>query len=148
AALTAAGGANLTEVVLHSPGGDAITAPLPRPMLGISRAILDSILLEAARRTGAIVRQLARCEALDATAAGVEIRIRDLHSNAIEMFRPDLAIIADGKGALPGPVPLATRDIGIKSHWTNVAASRTAIEMFGCAGCYGGLAPIEDNRWN
>jgi len=38
--------------------------------------------------------------------------------------------------------------MGIKSHWMNVSRPADAIELFGCDGCYGGLAPIEDRKWN
>ena len=57
-------------------------------------------------------------------------------------------IVADGKSALPGPARDATSDIGIKTHWENVAGPRDAIELFSLRGCYGGLAAIEDGRWN
>jgi 2-polyprenyl-6-methoxyphenol hydroxylase-like FAD-dependent oxidoreductase len=57
-------------------------------------------------------------------------------------------VIADGKGALPAPAPAATGDLGIKAHFLGVNGPRDAIELFGVQGHYGGLAAIEDGRWN
>ncbi len=39
-------------------------------------------------------------------------------------------------------------DLGVKSHFAGVDGPRDSIELFGCDGCYGGLAPIERDRWN
>jgi 2-polyprenyl-6-methoxyphenol hydroxylase-like FAD-dependent oxidoreductase len=74
--------------------------------------------------------------------------VRDLASNVVEMFASSFAMVADGKAALPGPPPANTGDLGIKMHFTGVDGPRDAIELFGCRGCYGGLAAIEGNRWN
>jgi 2-polyprenyl-6-methoxyphenol hydroxylase-like FAD-dependent oxidoreductase len=36
----------------------------------------------------------------------------------------------------------------VKAHFENIAGPRDAIELFGVDGHYGGVAPIEDGRWN
>jgi 2-polyprenyl-6-methoxyphenol hydroxylase-like FAD-dependent oxidoreductase len=117
-------------------------------MLGISRKTLDSLMLDAAISAGAIVRQPARCEAIESTADSVRVRVRDLEHNTVSTTSTSFTIVADGKSALPGPTPAPTSDMGIKSHWANVPGARDAIELFTLGGCYGGLAPIEGGRWN
>src|SRR5205085_5225391 len=59
-------------------------------------------------------------------------------------------LVADGKAALLPRRPTPTRDLGIKAHFADVASPRPrdAIELFGVVGHYGGLAPIEGDRWN
>ncbi|MDB5356186.1 MAG: flavin-dependent dehydrogenase [Phycisphaerales bacterium] len=139
---------NLTKAILHAGNGDFAITPLPRPMLGISRAVFDQFLLDEAQRAGTRVLQPARCEGLEPTRTGARLRVRDLQRNTVETFEAAHVIVADGKSALPGPTPKYTGDFGIKSHWEGISGERDAIELFGCRGCYGGLAPIEGGRWN
>jgi flavin-dependent dehydrogenase len=139
---------NLTHAVIHAGDSRYAVAPLPRRMLGVSREVFDQFLLNEARAAGARVLQPARCEGVELTRAGVRLRVRDLARNTIETSEPAHVIVADGKSALPGPAPTLTGDFGIKSHWVGIAGGRDAIELFGCHGCYGGLAPIEGGRWN
>lgn len=137
----------LTGAAVHTACGQSVRVLLPRPMWGVSRAALDSLLLDEARRAGATVWQPARCESVDWTD-GPAVRVRDLQSNAIANFRPSHVIVADGKGALAGAARRATGDFGIKAHFTDVDGPRDTIELFGCDGLYGGLAAIEGGRWN
>jgi flavin-dependent dehydrogenase len=108
-------------------------------MWGLSRNVLDSILLDQARDAGASVVQPARFEGLDVHA----VRVRDLESNEIRKLQADHVIIADGK-----PPKRRWRDFGIKVHFEGIRGPAGAIELFGCQGLYGGIAPIENNRWN
>jgi 2-polyprenyl-6-methoxyphenol hydroxylase-like FAD-dependent oxidoreductase len=142
------GGISLVQAILHDSEGASHTIPLPRPMLGISRHVLDDLLLESARIAGVSIRQPARCERIDATSAGVSVHVRDLATNVLETIQSSFAILADGKAALPGPSPGNTGDMGIKTHFTGIDGPRDAIDLFGCRGCYGGLAAIERGRWN
>ena len=146
--LEAFGPARFVRALLHAPDSPSVSAPLPRPMMGVSRDVLDSYLLDAARSAGVRVLQPARCEALLPDQDAVTIRVRDLQTNAVSELHPSQVIVADGKSALPGSAPAPTRDMGIKCHWVGVDGPRDAIELFGCAGCYGGLAAIEGDRWN
>jgi flavin-dependent dehydrogenase len=133
----------LTHALLHSNDGQTARIDLPRPMFGISRPALDTLLLDAARRAGVTIRQPARCEGTS------DLRIRDLESNRVEALRTNLVVVADGKSALFGdPPPINTGTFGIKSHWTDVQGPRDAIELFGFDDCYGGMAAIEGDRWN
>jgi 2-polyprenyl-6-methoxyphenol hydroxylase-like FAD-dependent oxidoreductase len=147
-----AGAVRLTRALLHPPAGRAATMPLPAPMWGLSRGAMDLMLLRAAGSAGAAIRQPARCESLGTTGAfDPTLRIRDLTHNTVEDLAPAWALVADGKAALCGPAgrpPTATGDFGIKAHFELVAGPRDAIELFSTVGTYGGLAAIEDGRWN
>ncbi|MDB5294478.1 MAG: flavin-dependent dehydrogenase, partial [Phycisphaerales bacterium] len=145
---------------LHAAGGGSASIPLPRPMWGVSRHVLDQLLLIEARAAGVDVRQPARCEEVrPAGGVGEEglgsdarpaVRVRDLLTNAVTEERPDVVVVADGKSALLAgrSPPPPTGDLGLKVHLTGVDGPGDAIELFGTTGTYGGLAPIEAGRWN
>ena len=139
----------LTRSTFHAPAGASATVPLPRPMWGVSRVVLDGLLLEAARAEGVVVRQPARAECVT-PGPRPSVRVRDLVGNSVETLTTDCLIVADGKAALLGDngPPPPTRDLGIKAHFTEVDGPADSIELFGLADCYGGLAPIEAGRWN
>lgn len=137
----------LSRTLLHPPAGPPLSAALPRPMWGISRARFDSLLLHQAAQAGAKVMQPARCEAVRGGEL-VEVQIRDLESNAVEIMRPKWVLLAEGKGALLDQPAALTGDFGIKTHFEQVDGPRDAIELFSTAGRYGGLAAIEGGRWN
>src|SRR5678816_1190646 len=73
----------LGRTSLHAPSGASVTTALPRPMWGVSRVVLDGMLLDAARREGVRVRQPARAEALE-PGPRPSVRLRDLVTNATE----------------------------------------------------------------
>lgn len=146
--LLSAGAVWLGRTVLHGRAGQTIAMPLPHPMLGVSRHLLDAILLEAAREAGATIMQPVRCLSVVPDEDGALLQIRRLPENHIQALRCDYALIADGKSALLGGAPSPTGDIGIKTHWAHMDGPRDAIELFGCDGCYGGVAAIENGRWN
>jgi flavin-dependent dehydrogenase len=144
----ARGAVRLDRTLLHAPSGVTVEAPLPRPMWGISRTALDGLLLDAATRAGVLLLQPARCERLT-PGERPAVRVRDVRNNRIDDLDADYVLLADGKSALlDGGPPAPTGDLGIKTHFGNVDGPRDAIELFGLADCYGGLAPIEGNRWN
>src|SRR3954447_17789996 len=81
-----AGAAVLRETWLHAGQGQSARLDLPRPMWGISRLVLDQMLMGAAARAGVAVRQPARAEALTpvADSAGrAGVAVRDLLTNAV-----------------------------------------------------------------
>jgi 2-polyprenyl-6-methoxyphenol hydroxylase-like FAD-dependent oxidoreductase len=142
------GAVRVTRTLLHAPAGITVSARLPRPMWGVSRSVLDGLLLDAARGAGARIVQPARCERLSAGPRPA-VRVRDLLTNAVRDLDADFVLLADGKSALLGDrPPAATADLGIKAHFEHVDGPRDAIELFGLDRCYGGLAPIEGGRWN
>ncbi len=138
----------LCHTALHAPGGATAILKLPRPMWGISRAKLDSVLLTAATNAGAELIQPARCEGITGDESGVAVQVRDLSTNSLRPLRARYAIVADGKSALLPARPAPTADMGIKGHFVDANAPPDAIELFGLSGHYAGLAPIEGNRWN
>ncbi len=137
----------LAGVALHASNGRSAALSLPRPMTGVSRQLLDGFLLDAAARAGATVRHRVRCERIE-PAARPAVRVRDLSNNEVQTLAASHVILADGKGSLLGKPPPHTGDFGIKSHYEGIDGPRDAIEMFGCADCYGGIAAIEKDRWN
>jgi flavin-dependent dehydrogenase len=159
----------LRHTHLHAASGESASVPLPRPMWGISRHVLDQLMLIQAGAAGADVRQPARCEGVrpandgdgdgagrdhghgrrPGAAGGHVVRVRDLITNVVSDERADWVIVADGKSALFGlNPPPPTGDFGLKVHLAGVDGPGDAIELFGTTGTYGGLAPIEANRWN
>jgi flavin-dependent dehydrogenase len=134
----------LDRAQVHPPAGRPLRVALPAPMWGVSRRVLDAMLLDAARDAGARVRQPARCEAVE----GLRPRLRDLTTNAVEAVDAAHVILADGKAAFAADPPGPTGDFGIKTHFSGVDGPRDAIELFGVRGSYGGLAAIAAGRWN
>ncbi|HXE54837.1 MAG TPA: NAD(P)/FAD-dependent oxidoreductase, partial [Tepidisphaeraceae bacterium] len=144
-ALRELGPVPITHVSIHPRRGRFLRLRLPRHMWGISRNALDGFLLNSARAAGASIRQPVRCEGFDANPP--RVRLRDLSTNAIDVLEPAHLIVADGKATtLAGARP--TGEFGIKAHFESVDGPRETIALFGCRGLYGGLAPIEGNRWN
>src|SRR5438094_3878585 len=52
--LTMAGAVELRRAGLHAPDGRSLFLDLPRPMAGLSRAMMDALLLRAAAEAGAV----------------------------------------------------------------------------------------------
>lgn len=129
----------LARALIHAPDASSFEVRLPRPMWGISRSLLDRHLLNSAKRAGAAVLQPARCE-----GRYPPFHIRDLATNGIESLDAGVVVRADGKA----PPAQATGEFGIKAHFVDVDGPRDAVELFAVNGSYGGLAPIEGNRWN
>ena len=145
--LMAAGGVELTSTCLRA-GGQSASLALPSPMLGISRAVLDSSLLAAAAAAGVTVLQPARAESIEGGGDVARCVVRDLRTNDVRTLTADAVFLADGRSALLGDRPAATGDLGIKAHFEHVDVPASAITLFGGGGCYGGVAPIEGGRWN
>jgi flavin-dependent dehydrogenase len=127
--------------------GRTVELPMRRPMWGISRRVLDVILLQAARAAGARVIQPARCEQI-VGGQTCRVRVRILDTNEIETFETRFVVVADGKGSMVSDASSATGDLGLKGHFTGVDAPSDAIDLFGVDGHYGGVAPVEDGLWN
>ncbi|WP_428938684.1 NAD(P)/FAD-dependent oxidoreductase [Fontivita pretiosa] len=126
---------SLRRVMLFPPDARSIELALPRPMLGVSRRALDHLLLQAARDAGARIVQPARCESLK------PLRLRTLDDNRTKTLHADLIVLANGRGQPSG-------DFGVKAHFIGVNAPPDTIALFGVQGHYGGIAPIEADRWN
>jgi 2-polyprenyl-6-methoxyphenol hydroxylase-like FAD-dependent oxidoreductase len=116
-------------------------------MWGLTRRVMDSVLLQAAAERGVRVIQPARVESVVTSPTGVRIAAR-LEDNSTGTFDCDYAVVADGKSALFGAKPLATSDLGVKAHFRQVRADRGTIYLFSLDGHYGGLAAVEEGLWN
>ena len=134
--------ARLTRCAISTADGDHHVLDLSSPMWGLSRRSFDQHLLDVAREHGVQVVQPARCERIDMDPP--RLTLRHLETNRIETLCPNWLMIADAKNRAGQGVD----DFGIKAHFQNVNARCDTIELFGCRGLYGGLAPIEDGRWN
>jgi flavin-dependent dehydrogenase len=137
----------LRRAVLHAMDGESAAIELAEPMWGLSRQALDSTLLEQAIQAGADLLQPARAQAVRGGAAPA-VEVRELLTNRCSTLAADAVLIADGKAALLAERPTATGDFGLKTHFANVDAPIDAIGLFGVRGHYGGVAPIEGERWN
>lgn len=137
----------LTHTNLYSPTGSSVRIKLGQTMWGLSRSSLDTHLLEEATNAGVKVMQPARCESL-AAGQPPTVVLRDLRTNERQTYQPGIVLLADGKGALLPIRPIATTDFGVKAHFADVAAPPNTIELFSVDGHYGGVAPIENQRWN
>jgi menaquinone-9 beta-reductase len=135
----------ITKTSLHAADGPSVVLDLPKPMWGVSRRAFDAALLDAAIDAGAMVIQPARCELI---SPALELCVRRLDTNSVELHRASAVLLADGKGALLPTRPRPTTDFGVKAHFEQVAGPRVAVELFGVAGHYVGLAPIEGGLSN
>src|SRR5262249_15404809 len=135
---------HLIQSELIAPDGSVATIELPRAMWGISRSVLDAILLRIAREAGVTVLQPAICEAVNAN----RVTCRDLESNQSCEIDSQYVVVADGKAACGLPHRTATSDLGVKAHFVGVDSPRDTISLFGLRGHYVGLAAIEEGRWN
>jgi flavin-dependent dehydrogenase len=134
-----------TRCAIYASDGRQHLVNLSAPMWGLSRRSLDERFLGVAREYGVQVVQPARCERVEANP--LRLALRHLESNQIETLRPGWLMVADGKPPLHRG-SRRTDDFGIKAHFEKLHGPRDTIELFGCRGLYGGLAPIEQNRWN
>jgi 2-polyprenyl-6-methoxyphenol hydroxylase-like FAD-dependent oxidoreductase len=140
--LRALGPVELQRSVLVAGDGGEVSMNLRRAMWGLSRRAMDDALLRAAIVAGARLAQPMRCERIETTP--LRVTLRDLTTNRLSVAKPDLGLLADGKGASVKP----TGDLGLKAHFIGVADDPHTISLFALDGHYVGLAPIEADRWN
>lgn len=127
---------------------------------GITRHALDHLLLERARRVGALVLNpaLARAPQTGSDAESASVRRHDIPSiradtpnGCVSVFANHL-IIADGRIrglATPSDEPRdSVSQVGIKTHLRGVQFERGAIELFTFNGGYVGLSPVEGGLAN
>jgi flavin-dependent dehydrogenase len=118
-------------------------------MWGISRAVFDSVLLEAAMEAGVEVWQPGRVEGHGQDARGTNwMRVRHPENNSVQTIESDVVIVADGKGTVVGARPGQSGDFGIKAHFELRDGARDVVQLFGVDACYAGVAPIEGGLFN
>jgi flavin-dependent dehydrogenase len=125
-----------------------VEGPLPKLAAGLSRRTLDEALLEAARRTGGLVRR------------GRTVRAADLAERSIRLDDEDglageVLILATGKHELRGaarPVDISTRPLGLRTSLKPgpelAKALEGVIELHLYDGGYAGLLLQEDGSAN
>ena len=162
--LLGAGATSLLACRVTEPRGRRIDLDLPslpgvgREALGISRARMDSVLLELAASRGVDVRE--RCEALrpvveDGAVRGMHVR-RVGDTGTGEPLPATLVVGADGRrsvlaralGLRADPLRSGRRSwFGLKAHLAGgTMPPRVELHLFD--GGYAGMAPVEEERIN
>ncbi len=137
----------LSSATLVTRGGRSVTLTLPRPVMGVTRTAMDPALL-AALPTTVDLRQPCRVMSVESTSTGVRAKVTGGEIEA------DVAVVADGKGTLPGTTatpPRPTKDLGLKAHFAGVDLPPESIHLFGLCGHYVGVAAVSDGErvvWN
>jgi menaquinone-9 beta-reductase len=124
-------------------------ARLPFPACGLSREVLDELLLACAAQAGAEVRRGLAVRRVERAGRGWRAALAD--GGAVEA---PAVMLATGKHDLRGhrrPHPSAAL-IGFKMHWRLAPAQAAAldghIELAWLDGGYAGLQPVEGDRAN
>ncbi len=145
----AAGAVRLERARFTAPSGHEITFPLPHPALGISRRVLDALLLEVAAEAGAAVRTRVEVQAFRRREQSFEVQLVGQES-----LRAGWAIGAHGRRARldqqleRGSFRARSPFVGLKRHHRprteRVAAELLgAVEIHGFDGGYLGLSFVE-----
>lgn len=150
----AAKGSTLTETSFYSRHGKKVTVPSHwfennQAAIGLSRAEMDRVLLEAAKRVGVMVLEEAQVTDLIFEAhhvCGVKVRVADRSDD----YRAHLIIDATGRTrALARKIDRAANRqpraklVAFKAHLENAHVDPGACEIYFYPGGYGGLSNIE-----
>ncbi|RIX48580.1 NAD(P)/FAD-dependent oxidoreductase [Paenibacillus nanensis] len=146
-----------TELYMHR--GGAIAIPLPGAAYGISRYLLDAILLRAAETAGVLVRQGMTALSVQRRGELYEITARTGHGNGTEKLLARSVIGAWGGAGLKGIVReglshAAESYVGVKMHYRARSDGRSgqsgseAVELYFFEGGYLGLNAVEDGNLN
>jgi flavin-dependent dehydrogenase len=155
-AMVGAGPALLDETVFYSSKGHHVAVPSKwfggRAAFGLSRAVMDEVLLRAAQDNGVVVYEGANITEplLDGErVAGVRVKIDGSHHD----FRASITIdatgrarilsrkIAQGNGQRPSLV-------AFKAHFRKTKVTAGACEIYFYPGGYGGLSTVEAGTSN
>ena len=156
-AMIGAGPAALEETVFYSSKGHHVAVPSQwfsggRAAYGLSRALMDEVLLRAAQENGAVVYENASLtEPIldDETVAGVRVKI---DGNPRD-FRAPITIDATGRARIlsrkiehgNGKRPSL---VAFKAHLKNTKVAPHACEIYFYPGGYGGLSTVEAGTSN
>jgi flavin-dependent dehydrogenase len=160
----AKGAMPMERCLLAEAGGRSVESPLPdlprvgRTAYGLSRAVLDELLLHHASDCGAAVRERAAASGPVLTRGRVTgITLRAANGSTAETIAASLVVAADGRRSIiqrvlhpPIGDPLTTSSsswFGFKAHFPDRTAGLSGrIELFVFDGGYAGLGPIEGER--
>ena len=149
----AAKGATLIETSFYSRRGNKVTVPShwfgsDRAAIGLSRAEMDQLLLERAKRVGVTVLQEAQVVEPILKAqrvSGMRIKLND----QIDDYHAAITIDATGRTRALARKLIATKDrhrarlVAFKSHLRNAQVAPGVCEIYFYRGGYGGLSNIE-----
>jgi len=134
-------GARVVSDVVIEQGDREARWKLHQPGLSLSRALLDTALLDAARLTGVNVLQPARIMRVQFADDHIEAQLGNS-----ACVRATFVVHADGSGALDprGAIRRRTDVLGLKRHFSRSAARGIdGVRMRACAGVYVGLTQVE-----
>lgn len=165
-AMLAVGGERITRTVFYEPGGRSVVVPSSwlgsTAALSISRAEMDSRLIERARTEGVEVLEESRVVAVlqqNERVTGVRVKNR---SGGVSEILADLTVDATGRAGVLGKLiertnqltnrngkkRSKTRMVGFKTHLRNASPEPGVCEIYFFRGGYGGLSFIEDGLAN
>lgn len=154
--IVASGPASISETVFYSTRGHEVTVPSSwfggRMALGLSRAVMDDVLLRRAGEVGVEVVE-------GASVVGPRINTDSVHGLKIKTgneereFRARLTIDATGRARiLARKLNHAHKQkpklIAFKAHFQNTRVAPGACEIYFYKGGYGGLSSIESGESN
>ena len=157
-AMIASGPALLAETVFYSSKGHHVGVPSKwfggRAALGLSRAVMDEVLLRCAQDNGVVVYEGANITEpiLDGeTVIGVRARIDGIHQD----FRSALTIDATGRARILSRKIIHANGhskrptlVAFKAHLKNTKVAPGACEIYFYPGGYGGLSTVEAGTSN
>ena len=147
---------SITETVFYSSRGHQVTVPSswfgPRVALGLSRAVMDDVLLRRATAAGVTVVENANVvgpQINDNTISGIKIRV---DSTEQEYLSP-ITIDATGRARilarkLNHSHKQKPKLVAFKAHFQNTRVTPGACEIYFYSGGYGGLSSVEGGTSN
>ena len=147
---------SITETVFYSSRGHQVTVPSswfgPRVALGLSRAVMDDVLLRRATEAGVTVVENANVvgpQINDNTISGIKIRV---DSTEQEYLSP-ITIDATGRARIVARKLNQSHKqkpklVAFKAHFRNTRVAPDACEIYFYSGGYGGLSSVEGGLSN
>ncbi len=143
----------LLGIRLVPPGTEALELPFPSPALACERAVLDAVLLDAARAAGTTV---VRAHAEDVVseggrAVGVVVRGEDGERRTL---RARVTVGADGTGSLVArklglaKPPRGKLRFAVGGHYAGFGELGGYVEMYVGSGAYFAVNPLDGERAN
>ena len=148
--------ASITETVFYSTRGHRVTVPSswfgPRVALGLSRAVMDDVLLQRAAEAGVTIIENANVVGPRITGdsvSGLKIKV----GSEEQEFQAPLTIDATGRARiLARKVNQSYKQkpklVAFKAHFQNTRVAPGACEIYFYPGGYGGLSSVEGGASN
>jgi flavin-dependent dehydrogenase len=148
--------ASITETVFYSNRGHHVTVPSswfgPRVALGLSRAVMDELLLRRATEVGVTVIENANVVGPvinDEATCGIKIRV----GSTEQAYLSPLTIDATGRSRILARKvnqfhKQKPKLVAFKAHFQNTRVAPGACEIYFYPGGYGGLSSIEGGASN